>query len=280
MSWFKHRKGYRKLRDEILLGDLDAGTRNRLWTLLMRYYWDSMRGIPFLRRNENMEKLFVQLWFDYFKLPHDTLTQDWQTLYSDMRERFFGGDWFEALSFIEAVLFYHPDESLVNEFSKLCNGILEKDKSGYRLVGGKFVEITSEEEISTIEEALNIPLKNVKTHLEQSLSLLSDKKNPDYRNSIKESISAIEAICITIVGTRLRTFHLMLDDVAKKLGINNALVEGFKRIYGYTSDQDGIRHALMDEPTLGYEDALYMLISCSAFINYLINKATKQGIKL
>lgn len=39
-----------------------------------------------------------------------------------------------------------------------------------------------------------------------------------------------------------------------------------------TSDAEGIRHALLNESSLGYEDSLYMLISCSAFINYLIDK--------
>jgi hypothetical protein len=51
-------------------------------------------------------------------------------------------------------------------------------------------------------------------------------------------------------------------------------------MYGYTSDAQGIRHALMDEPNLSFEDAKFMLVSCSAFVNYLIAKAAKAGISL
>jgi len=41
-------------------------------------------------------------------------------------------------------------------------------------------------------------------------------------------------------------------------------------LYGYTSDSGGIRHALSDEDvTPTFEDAKFMLVSCSAFINYL-----------
>ena len=54
---------------------------------------------------------------------------------------------------------------------------------------------------------------------------------------------------------------------------------GFEKIYGYTSDQDGIRHAILDESkTVEPEDALFMLVSCSAFCNYLQQKAVKAGI--
>jgi|GEM_PF-5091063 len=36
----------------------------------------------------------------------------------------------------------------------------------------------------------------------------------------------------------------------------------------------------MEESNLDQEDALYMLVSCSAFINYLITKTNKFGIEI
>jgi len=68
---------------------------------------------------------------------------------------------------------------------KACNSVLESEVSAYRFVGGKIIQMTSEEEISEIEEALGKPLKSVRTHLKRALDLLSDKKAPDYRNSLK-----------------------------------------------------------------------------------------------
>ncbi len=54
-----------------------------------------------------------------------------------------------------------------------------------------------------------------------------------------------------------------------------ALNRAFSNLYGYTSGGDGIRHALLDEPNLDFEDAKFMIVSCSGFINYLISKASK-----
>jgi hypothetical protein len=46
-------------------------------------------------------------------------------------------------------------------------------------------------------------------------------------------------------------------------------------MYGYTNDTEGIRHALLEEPTLDADDARFMLVSCSAFVNYLKSKVSK-----
>ena len=92
--------------------------------------------------------------------------------------------------------------SQTNEgFVEYCNNVLERELSAYRFVNGILTQISSKDEVEAIEEALNITdnLKPVKTHLNRALELFSDRKTPDYRNSIKESISAIESYCSILV---------------------------------------------------------------------------------
>ena len=47
-------------------------------------------------------------------------------------------------------------------------------------------------------------------------------------------------------------------------GLHAALKNGFSSIYGYTSDEGGIRHAMIDDNPCDFDDAKYMLVSCSA----------------
>lgn len=159
---------------------------------------------------------------------------------------------------------------------------METELSAYRFVDNIIVPITCEVEISEIEEALDAskPLKAVNTHLRRSLELLADKKTPDYRNSIKESISAIESICKIIANDKKATLKQAFKKIESKVKLHPALKKAFNNLYGYTSDAQGIRHALMDESKLDFEDAKFMLVSCSAFINYLITKASKASIKI
>ena len=72
----------------------------------------------------------------------------------------------------------------------------------------------------------------------------------------------------------------MIKKLEKSINIHPTLKSAFNKLYGWTSDADGIRHAMTDVPNLQAEDARFMMVICSAFVNYLVEKATKAGIKL
>ena len=160
-----------------------------------------------------------------------------------------------------------------NEF----NRVLEEEKSGYRFLNGQIVPITDEKEMASLRESTNTGYSNVNIHMGKALSLYADRDKPDYENSIKESMSAVEAMCRIITK----------DDKTKTLGeainkledngieIHGAFKKAMSSLYGYASNEDGIRHGGIDYTKLSEEDAKYMLIVCSAFINYLIEKLTK-----
>ena len=54
--------------------------------------------------------------------------------------------------------------------------------------------------------------------------------------------------------------------------LHSALKDGFSKLYGYTNDEHGIRHAMLDAPELTQGDAKYFLLSCTSFVNYLKSK--------
>lgn len=60
-----------------------------------------------------------------------------------------------------------------------------------------------------------------------------------------------------------------LKAMEKSGTLHPALKEGFMKLYAYTSDEGGIRHAMLDEPNLTAADARYFLLSCTSFVNYL-----------
>ena len=60
-----------------------------------------------------------------------------------------------------------------------------------------------------------------------------------------------------------------LKAIERRGTLHSALKDGFLKIYGYTSDEGGIRHAMLEEPNLSTADARYFLLSCTSFVNYL-----------
>lgn len=285
MASFSQRKGINPVKSIIQVDSMDDELRNCLWNALGFHYWGTIdtQYMHFISEFPRPMRIFLHsLWHSYFKRPIDTVKDLWSPTYDEIRNYFFKCKWNEAYDFIEFIANNYPDESVNLQFRDSCNSVLKMELSAYRFVGGKIIQITSVEEIAEIEEALKIPISPIQKHINRSLELLSDRKTPDYRNSIKESISAVETICKLISKNSTATLGLAIETIekGKKVKMHSALGRGFSNLYGYTNATDGIRHALMDETNLDFEDAKFMLVSCSAFINYLKIKASKAGITL
>ena len=282
MTSFSQRKGLRPIKSVLQVDSMDDDLRNSLWNALDAFYWSNM-GTAFLSSDENMHMLIRRLWIQHFKYPTDTINKYWLSIRERIREHFFACKWNEVYDFVEFVANNYPVNSTNEEFMKACNTFLEREVSAYRFVNGYIVQLTSEEEIAEIQEALKVagPLAPVKVHLETALRHFASRNSPDYRNSIKESISAVEAICRIITGDPKATLGQAIKKLKDRhIEIHPSLEKAFGNLYGYTSDADGIRHALLEQPSLESEDAKFMLVSCSAFVNYLTAESTKAGIKL
>lgn len=187
--------------------------------------------------------------------------------------------WYKKLDLIEITVKYlyaTPELQVVAyNFVEQLNREFERLNFAYRIVDKEIVEISSQEEITAIEEALQGNPKNIRTHLNKALELYAQRPNGDYRNSIKESISAVEAFCREKTGED--TLGKALNSLETKgIIIPKLLKLAFDKLYAYTNQPDtGIRHALMENEntyTPSAAEALFMLVSCSSFINYLNKK--------
>ena len=278
---FSQREGIKPVKSVIQTDSMDDDLRNSLWNALTLNYWDSVKRNS-IAYSPLMKHFAKELWVDHFKQPLDTLSNYWSNIYKEIRNKFYSYEWYEVYDFIEFTVDNYLNKDDNQKFMILCNSFLERELSAYRFVGGKITQITSPEEISEIEEALNIskPFKAVSIHIKSALVLFSDKEFPDYRNSIKESISAVEAICKLITKEEKPQLGQALKMLENEIGLHPALKKAFNNLYGYTSNDKGIRHALLEEAELYPEDAKFMLISCSAFVNYLISKISKTEIKI
>jgi hypothetical protein len=147
-------------------------------------------------------------------------------------------------------------------------------------VGKQFAEITNDAEIEEIDSAASSGLDGVSSHILSAIKFLSDRKKPDFRNSIKESISAVESMVKVLTNSKSATLSDGLKALKSSTDLHPALLDGFGKIYAYTSDAQGIRHALFDKDKTSFSDAKYMLVSCSAFINYVIGKFAETGREL
>lgn len=277
MASFAQRYGYIPLEKIFQREVVDAKLRVQLWNILKISIWDSFdySNERYDQTSQKINRLVSRLWFHYFNndldhLPH--FKNDRNNAYNYLKNYFNTCEWFEVYEFLEFIA--QDDSDLVTIQTKSwINKTLEQHNAAYRFVDELIVEVTDKNEIESIEEGLTHPEQAVKAHLKTALEMLSNKESPDYRNSVKESISAVEAACRLLTNNKSAT----LGDALKRIkNLHPGMKQAFDKLYGYTSDASGIRHSLVDEPTISYADAKFMLVTCSAFVSYLNTSVAEQ----
>lgn len=278
MASFSERYGYKPIK-AIQFECVNDTLRNRIWNLFYRA--DILRGGLSSKRVQQaftgqpsiedlvMDKLGFTLTVSEVKFENKKL--------KFLQDHLKNCPWNEVYEFVEAHIASIAEEDRAQRMQEY-NDLFEAEKSGYRFLNGELSPITNQEEIESLEKAGETPFDSVNKHIKKAIALYSDISSPDYENSVKESISAVEALCSIITGATgsQATLGKMLKHLEDKgVNIPRAMKSAYSSLYGYTSDEGGIRHGSMEFKDVPAEDAKYMLVSCSAFINYLIEKWSK-----
>ena len=91
---------------------------------------------------------------------------------------------------------------------------------------------------------------------------------------MRESIHAVEAMAVRLApGTD--TLGVALKVLEQRGHLHGGLKAAFGSLYGYSSDEEGVRHALVfgNEAKVDEADALFMLGACASFVSYLLARA-------
>jgi len=208
MASFSERIGKRASKTLLQLDGLDRDTRTALWNALV-VVRDLLASIPTSRFGMDTagEDITTYLWTRVYKKPRDEM-QGTQHIWDVVKSAILRGEWFEAFDLIEALVkrLNDPDNRALREFQPVLvehlNDVFERELVGYRFVGTEISPITDDVQVAAINEALETTNEHTGAHhhLKQAIKHFSDRDNPDYLNSIKESISAVEGIVRTFSG--------------------------------------------------------------------------------
>lgn len=290
MVRFSERIGAVKPATALQVDAISKELRNSLWNLFLELYEDGQNRRYWCRVASHIARFFR-------KVPVDELPSRDHQLCEWVKEYFFSLPWYAAYDLIEFLVHNHREMTTISygygdhqshhrvdseRLMTAVNRILERELSGFRFLQGTLVPITNTTEIEEIDSAVVTARKfgfaGAREHIRTALDLLGKKPTPDYRNAIKEAICAVESVAKKIVGADSATLDAALKELSKKTDIHGALSSGFSKLYGYTSDESGIRHAILEAPNVGFAEAKYMIVSCSAFVNFLIQKADAAGL--
>ena len=274
MTSFSERFGYKPRRTRLHQYEaMDSRLRNAIWNFLLE---------AFLSSTPTVQAQIEIIWTDVIggRLDDFPAQDDIELHLVDegsvsflardaLRAWYLEATWNEVYDLLEFLLRGSQDERDVGN----ANSVLSGEGSAYRFVAGAIAPLTNDGELAEIEAAAELPnpFLGASEHIRRALVLLSNKEHPDPSNAIKESISAVESAAEVATEGKVG-----MRKALQRMEVHPQLAQAWSNMYNWTSDEDGIRHGMKELPTVGIAEARYMVVACSAFVNYLVAKHSEE----
>lgn len=270
---FEQAEGVEQLPGQLQLKELSPQLRSLLWKAV---YEGLDECKEYTSINIHLTDPWETILYDKHVYKDHLMADDFNSKFkehsSNLKSIFTGGDYIEIFGFLQFVI-RHP--RCHHRFPEKINSILAYAGAAYRIFeNDTIIPISSEAEVLNLKRAFSDlqsqEFNGARKHLSNAGTALTAG---NYSDSVRESIHAVESVARVLVAKG--NFNDALNELEKMSGIHPALKKGFSNIYGYTSDEKGLRHPLLDnkEARVDETDALFMIGACASFVSYMINKA-------
>ena len=241
----------------------------------------NMIGNDYYRLENRWKAMSVALWVEHFQMPLDEFPEDALVMHQKCKSVILNGKFNEVFDFLTALMRHSQCPS---DLSGSIGNILQAHQMAYYLdTSGlpTFIPQSSPQEGEAVCAAMSVLAESgmvgACAHLLKAAEAINEKK---FADAVRESIHAVESVAKVISGDASKTLVPVIKELEKQ-GLHQALVAGLGKIYGYTCDEKGIRHALLDkgDANVGQEEAVFMFGACASFCGYLCRKQAKMSAK-
>ena len=276
---FSQRSGLSPLPTQLKLGQLSKEVRSLIWNEIHSTVISSRRNVDYATSllGRDWEQILRSFFVRELHKPVHQFSNILDIHIQELSDLIFTGQFNVVFDFVEFVL-QHPlcPPSLPSGI----NQALSDGRAAYRVVNtNTIMPIGTEAEAEAIQKAIwdakSAKLDGVVSHLISSATSLRHGK---WADSVRESISAVESIAVHLASEK-KTLGAALSVLEKSGHLHGALKGAFSSLYGFTSDEEGIRHALVLENKANVDeaDAMFMFGACASFVSYLITKGREIG---
>lgn len=278
---FSQAEGLVPLPEPLKLGELSQEARALLWKIIHDDLRSSSghvkyQGTRIMGRWKNI------LYYDHVfvsHLPADDFTVDYSYHKDRLKKLILHGAFNEIFDFLQHVMRHKDCLELIPRGIKW---VFDTAQVAYTvdIDTGTIIAAVTQEEGVAIKQALRTSsdagLDGAKSHL---VAAGKELNAGNYAGCVRESISAVESVAKRLTNKNDATLSPALTALSPHVAIHKDMLTGFMKLYHYSSDEKGIRHALLSGTAkVDREDAVFMLGACASFVTYLIGKGRTAGI--
>ena len=267
---FSQAQGYEELPQPLKLEELNQEARTQLWSVL--YHYVSKSSDYYV--GGAWESILRALHMDFHRLPLDEFNDDFQHFTNEYKSFFMYETFNRVFDLLQTIMRYQQCspafiKTIANTFQR-CRLAYVVDTSHPPTIYPAATEDEGKAVIQATRELTKAGLTGAVSHLQQASNCINAG---DYPGAVRESIHAVESTARQI-DPKARTLEPALKTLEEAGALHPALKQAFSNLYGYTSDEQGIRHALIDNPrsNVGQDEAIFMLGACASFSSYLARK--------
>ena len=278
---FSQAQGYEAIPGPLALGKLPDEARVGIWNLFYRFVANSRVRRPGGRFcvSGRWAQMLRSRHSRHDQLPLDDWSSDFRANCTHLRDSIETLPFNKVLDLVQFVLRHPacPSDFVVamkREFSQ-CRLAYTIDVRNPPTI----IPAVTPEEGRAVVDALHTLRDAGLSGAESHLRNASEHINAgDWAGSVRESIHAVESVARKLDPDASGTLGPALVSLEKRGALHPALKESFNKLYGYTSNEQGVRHALLDgsHADVGLDEAGFMFGACASFASYLWRKHMAQ----
>ena len=276
---FSQKYGYEEIPRPLNLEELPKEARTRIWNLFYDRLGKTTRSGDVFETyiGPPWDEIFHTIHTTFYSLPLDEWDPDFEHFRKKLRERILSESipFNKVFDLIQCVM-RHP--LCPRKFITRMRNVFSESRLAYTLDFGPpptiVPAVTAQEGAAIVESLQSLRKGGLDAsviHLGRASTYINEGK---WADSVRESIHAVESVARQLDPNAAKTLGPALNSINRQRKLHPAFQQAFERLYGYTNDEQGIRHPLLDQADaeVGQDEAVFMLGACASFASYLLRK--------
>ncbi len=275
---FSQREGEAPLPEPMRLKHVPQMFRHLVWRTIRTDIDDRIRHSGKYVNTEGLPEIIESYQFDVDQQQHNHIPSPIPSTDREFARRIvLDGKYHEIITFVEYILRHDQcteilKDELIEAFDNCSIAYFVACLNETPTVCPRINHETGEATKNALEAIRDGGMVGAEAHFRKAAQRIISQ---EYGDSIQNSIHAVESVARNISPKSRNSLKPALDTL-KNEGIlkHPTLRKGFEQLYGYTSDEQGIRHSLLDRDAAdaGPDEAMFMFGAFASFTAYLVNK--------